>query len=72
LLIGLRFNPTELCITKYLHTMWPIIAFLIVLLHLLLGFGFMYYKLSPKKKTETIVSSNEITGFTKQLKKENT
>lgn len=34
--------------------MWPIIIFLIVLLHLLVGFGFVFFKLRPNKKVESI------------------
>ncbi len=33
--------------------------FIIVLLHLVAGFGYLIYKLSPAKKTENSINSSE-------------
>lgn len=43
---------TEICSVKNTHM--ALLGFSIVLLHLIIGFGFLIYKLSPRKKTVKI------------------
>jgi hypothetical protein len=33
---------------------WVIIGLVVIVLHLILGFGWLAYKLSPKKKDKTV------------------
>lgn len=46
----ITFQNSEICSEKLTQNTMALFGFSLVLIHLLLGFGFLVYKLSPRKK----------------------